>query len=139
MEPLSTLVLFAIGLGLIALEAMMMVFFVIWIGFGFLITSGINYFHPLESFWYQVGIASIIAVILFAIFYKSLKRLMNKAEEIKDDFIEQGGTATIKNGMVAYQGTYFTPMNMDISDMNEHKVQVIKVDKNNIWIEKLSK
>lgn len=135
MEPLSTLVLFGIGLGLIAIEAMMMIFFVVWIGLGFLITSIINFIYPLESFWYQIGTTAVIALILFALFYKPLKRLLNKAEEVKDDFIQDTGIGTIKNNMLSYQGTYFQVVNMDISNMDNTKVNVTKIDKNSAWIE----
>ncbi|CAA6808980.1 MAG: Unknown protein [uncultured Campylobacterales bacterium] len=137
MDPLSSLILLSLGILFIAVEAMIYSFYIIWFGFGLILTALIQLIYPIEQFWIQLGVASIISILLFVIFYKPFKNWLNKEpiNEVKDDFIKIGGTGIIKNNMLFYQGIYFKVMDTDISEINNKSVKVLKIEKNNAWIE----
>jgi membrane protein implicated in regulation of membrane protease activity len=135
MDSLSPLILLAIGLVLMFLEISLYSFFIIWFGVAFVIVAVVEYFYPLSSIWWQLSLIALIALILFALFSRPLKRLVNQNNEVKDDFIKQHGNGVINNQMLNYQGSYFKVVGTNVSQLEGQQVKVIKVEKNNAWIE----
>ncbi|AYQ57814.1 hypothetical protein MS2017_2163 [Bathymodiolus thermophilus thioautotrophic gill symbiont] len=134
MESLSSVLLLTIGICLIFLEIILYSFFIIWLGMALVMVAIIEYFMPLSSIWIQFTLASVISIILFALFYKPLKSFVNKSPGLDNDFIKQHGKGMIKNQMLSYQGSYFKVVNCDVSSLDGAEVVVIKIEKNNAWI-----
>ncbi len=126
--------LFAIGLVLIFIEVGLYSFFVIWFGIAFIVVAVLEYSYGLPSIWWQFAWVSVLALVLFALFYKPLKRLVSKNNTVKDDFIKQQGSGIIKNQMLNYQGSYFKVPDTDLSALEGKTVAVMKIEKNNAWI-----
>ncbi len=137
MNGLSPLILLSIGLVLIFLEIGLASFFVIWFGVAFVVVAIIEYFYPLSSIWWQLLLAGSLGVVLFALFYRPLKKFIDNNDEIKGDFIKQHGKGEIKNQMLSYQGSYFKVVNKDITTLEGKQVKVTKVEKNNAWISEI--
>jgi membrane protein implicated in regulation of membrane protease activity len=135
MASLPPLLLISIGLVLIFLEISLYSFYIIWFGIAFIVVALIEYFFPLPSIWWQFALASGLALALFMFFYQPLKKFINQNHAVKDDFIQQQGHGIIKNQMLNYQGSYFKVVDTDISTLEGQLVNVIKVEKNNAWIE----
>lgn len=135
MASLSSLLLLSVGIFLILIELMFYTFFILWLGIALVIVAAIEYFYPLSSMWAQLILAGVISVVLFVLFYKPLKKFVHKAPNLPDDFIQQHGSGTIKNQMLSYQGSYFQVKECDISQLEGQTVQVLKIEKNNAWIE----
>lgn len=63
-------VLLGIGVALIAFEAVITSFVLVWFGIGFIITAGISYIYPFEDGIWQLAIVSLISLILIVLLRK---------------------------------------------------------------------
>jgi len=132
-------VLLGIGVALIAFEAVITSFVLVWFGIGFIITAGISYIYPFEDGIWQLAIVSLISLILIVLLRKkALETFIDSKKEINDNFFEEGGIGEIKNSKVFFKGTYWEiDTKEDIKSFSENeRVNVIKTYKNYAVIEK---
>lgn len=126
-------ILLGIGVVLIALEAVITSFILIWFGIGFMLTALISYFYPFNDGIWQLAIASFISLLLLLILRKKVFESFLKPEkEINDNFLNEKGFGLIKNQKVFYKGTYFEiDGSIDETQFKEgEKVVVSKTYKN---------
>ncbi len=134
-EPLSFYTLLGIGLALIGLEMTLGSFYILWIGIGFCLVAGVEYFIPFSSGLYQISLAFFIALVLLFLLKNRLKEFLGKNEkEIKDDFLNESGVGIIKHGLVEFKGTMW-----EIESKFKHlkdgtEVEVLKVEKNMAYL-----
>ncbi len=135
MESLSALLLLAIGIIVILIELVFASFFIIWLGIALVLVALIEAVYPLPSIWFQLSLASALSIALFFAFYQPLKTFIDHTPKLDDNFIQPQGVGIIQHQMLKYQGSYFKVVNADISQLENVRVQVINIDKNNAWIE----
>lgn len=140
LNPFNPYILLAIGIFLIAFEAIITSFVLIWFGLGFLLTAIISMFFPFSDGIWQIAIASIISLILlFLLKEKAINKFLETKEKVSDNFFEGGGIGEIKNKKVFFKGTYWEiESTLDDSEFKDkEKVKVIKTQKNYAKIEKI--
>ncbi|BAK73312.1 conserved hypothetical protein [Arcobacter sp. L] len=132
-------ILLAIGVALIALEALIVSFILIWFGIGFIIVALISYFFIFSGAVWQLAIVSLISLFLILILRKKvLEKFLKSKMEISDDFFNEKGIGEIKNSKVFYKGTYWEiDSKLDEKEFKEgEKVVVLKTSRNSATIEK---
>lgn len=106
---ISPMILIAIGLGLIALEALTFSFILFWFGLSFMIIGIFSYF-PLfpDGLWQLSSIAIVAIALLLTLRTKAIKIFMKaKEKENNDNFLNEKGIGIIKDGKVHYKATYW--------------------------------
>ena len=139
LEVFNPYILLGIGVILIAFEAIITSFILIWFGIGFIITALISYFYPFSDGVWQLAIASFISVLLLVLLRKkAFEKFLQSDEKISDNFLDEKGFGEIKNQKVYYKGTYWQiDGSIDESKFNEgEKVIVTKTHKNSATISK---
>lgn len=132
-------ILLALGVALVAFEAIITSFILFWFGIGFIITAGISYVYPYSDGIWQFATASIISlVLLFLLRKKILESFLKSQKNISDNFLDEKGIGEIKNSKVSYKGTYWEiDSKLDEKEFVEgEKVTVLKTFKNQATIEK---
>lgn len=132
-------ILLAIGVALVALEALIASFIVIWFGIGFLIVAIISFFFIFSAGVWQLATISLISIFLILFLRKKVVDTFSKSKiEVSDDFLNEKGIGEIKNSKVFYKGTYWEiDSNLDEKEFFEgEKVLVLKTSKNMALIEK---
>lgn len=132
-------ILLSIGITLIALEAVIASFIVIWFGFGFVLVAFISFFYVYSNVIWQLATVSIFSMILiFAFRNKFMKKFLESKVKVSDDFFNEEGIGEIKNSKVFYKGTYWEiDPNININDFQENeKIIVLKTSKNVAFIKK---
>jgi membrane protein implicated in regulation of membrane protease activity len=132
-------ILLAIGIALIAFEAIITSFILIWFGVGFVITAAISYIYPFTDGIWQLATASMISLVfLFLLRKKVLEKFLNSKRNISDDFFNEKGIGEIRNSKVLYKATYWDiDSTIDEKEFVEgEKVVVLKTHKNQATIEK---
>lgn len=132
-------ILLAIGVALIAFEAVIASFILIWFGIGFIVTAGISYIYPFSDGIWQIATASIISLFLiFLLRKKVLEAFLESRRDISDNFFDEKGIGEIKNSKVLYKATYWDiDSKLDEKEFVEgEKVIVLKTHKNQATIEK---
>jgi membrane protein implicated in regulation of membrane protease activity len=132
-------ILLAIGVALIAFEAVIASFVLIWFGFGFVLTALISYIYVFSDGLWQIAIASILSLILLILFRKKvLESFLKSRKNISDNFLDEKGIGEIKNSKVFYKATYWDiDSELDEKEFVEgEKVIVLKTHKNHATIEK---
>lgn len=106
---ISPAILIAIGLGLIALEALSFSFILFWFGLSFMIVGILSYFSLFpDGLWQLSSIAIVAIALLFALRTKAIKIFMkSKEKENNDNFLNEKGIGIIKNAKVYYKATYW--------------------------------
>lgn len=135
-EPYTLL---AIGITLIALEAVIASFVVIWFGFGFVLVAFISFFYAYSNVIWQLSTISIFSMILIFTFRnKFIKKFLESKVKVSDDFLNEEGIGEIKNSKVFYKGTYWEiDQNININDFEENeKIIVLKTSRNVAFIKK---
>jgi membrane protein implicated in regulation of membrane protease activity len=106
LQPFTVTELITGGILLISLEVFLFSFFIIWFGFSSIAVGVITHFYPFESGGLQLGIISVLALVLFFLLAKPLKeKLMRPKESLTDRKVEVG---TLKNGRILYDGTFWS-------------------------------
>ena len=101
-------ILLAIGVALVALEALIASFIVIWFGIGFLIVAIISFFFIFSAGVWQLATISLISIFLILFLRKKVVDTFSKSKiEVSDDFLNEKGIGEIKNSKVFYKGTYW--------------------------------
>lgn len=133
-------VLLAIGVVLVALEAVITSFIVIWFGIGFIIVGIISKFYAFDSSIWQLSTIAIISLILLVLLRKKiLEKFLFSQEEVNDNFLDEKGEGIIKSKKVFYKGTFWEiQSNLNENEFEEdEKVVVLGTHKNHAKIEKI--
>lgn len=132
-------ILLAIGVALVALEALIASFILIWFGISFIIVAVISYFVVFSGAVWQLATVSLISIILILVLRKKVVDIFLKSKvEVSDDYLNEKGIGEIKNSKVFYKGTYWDiDSQLDEKEFIEgEKVEVLKTFKNKATIEK---
>ncbi len=132
-------ILLAIGVALIALEAIIVSFVIVWFGIGFVLTALLSYFLAFNDGIWQIATASIISLILLLMLRKkTLESFLKSKKDISDNFFDEKGIGEIRNSKVFYKATYWDiDSKLDEKEfVDGEKVVVLKTHKNKATIEK---
>jgi membrane protein implicated in regulation of membrane protease activity len=133
MPTINPEILLGIGIALIALEIFMFSFYLMWLGFGFLLIGIISYFYHFDSGLIQVALSSILGVALLMLFKDKFKKYIFKnTPKSKDEFLDEAGQGVVKEGKVFYKGTFWevegdSPLPKEGEKINIKKVVANKV------------
>lgn len=139
LDVIDPFILLAIGIALIAFEAVIASFILIWFGVGFVVVAIISSLYIFSDGIWQIAAASIISLLLlFLLRKKVLEKFLNSRKNISDDFLNEKGIGEIRNSKVFYKATYWDiDSNIDEKEFFEgEKVVVLKTHKNTATIEK---
>ena len=139
LDVIDPFILLAIGIALIAFEAVIASFILIWFGVGFVVVAIISSLYIFSDGIWQIAAASIISLLLlFLLRKKVLEKFLNSRKDISDDFLNEKGIGEIRNSKVFYKATYWDiDSNIDEKEFFEgEKVVVLKTHKNTAIIEK---
>jgi membrane protein implicated in regulation of membrane protease activity len=139
LSVIDVYILLAIGVALIAFEAVITSFILIWFGIGFVITAMVSYVYPFSDGIWQIATASIISLLLlFLLRKKLLESFLKSKRNISDNFLDEKGIGEIRNSKVFYKATYWDiDSKLDEKEFVEgEKVIVLKTHKNHATIEK---
>lgn len=139
-DLISPLILIAVGIGLIALEALLFSFIVFWFGMATIIVGLLSYLNIFEDGLWQLSTIAILSMLLlFTMRSKALQLfLKSKDQEYNDNFLNEEGVGVIKESNVYYKATNWRidPMNKDEFKEGE-QVHVLSVKKGIATIKKL--
>ena len=108
MSVITPEILFGIGVALIALEIFVFSFYLMWLGFGFLLVGIMSYFYPFDSGFVQLAFSSILGVVLLLLFKEKFQEyVFRNTPESKDEFLDEAGKGLVKEGKVFYKGTFW--------------------------------
>jgi membrane protein implicated in regulation of membrane protease activity len=139
LDVIDPFILLAIGIALIAFEAVIASFILIWFGVGFVVIAIISSMYMFSDGIWQIAAASIISLLLlFLLRKKVLEKFLNSRKDISDDFLNEKGIGEIRNSKVFYKATYWDiDSKIDEKEFVEgEKVVVLKTHKNTATIEK---
>ena len=139
LDVIDPFILLAIGIALIAFEALIASFILIWFGVGFVVIAIVSSMYMFSDGIWQIAAASIISLLLlFLLRKKVLEKFLNSRKDISDDFLNEKGIGEIRNSKVFYKATYWDiDSNIDEKEFVEgEKVVVLKTHKNTATIEK---
>ena len=139
LDVIDPFILLAIGIALIAFEALIASFILIWFGVGFVVIAIVSSVYMFSDGIWQIAAASIISLLLlFLLRKKVLEKFLNSRKDISDDFLNEKGIGEIKNSKVFYKATYWDiDSKIDEKEFVEgEKVVVLKTHKNQATIEK---
>ena len=139
LDVIDPFILLAIGIALIAFEALIASFILIWFGVGFVVIAIVSSVYMFSDGIWQIAAASIISLLLlFLLRKKVLEKFLNSRKNISDDFLNEKGIGEIRNSKVFYKATYWDiDSNIDEKEFIEgEKVVVLKTHKNTAIIEK---
>ena len=139
LDVIDPFILLAIGIALIAFEAVIASFILIWFGVGFVVIAIVSSMYMFSDGIWQIAAASIISLLLlFLLRKKVLEKFLNSRKDISDDFLNEKGIGEIRNSKVFYKATYWDiDSNIDEKEFIEgEKVVVLKTHKNTATIEK---
>jgi membrane protein implicated in regulation of membrane protease activity len=132
-------ILLGIGVILIAFEAIIASFILIWFGIGFILTGLISYGYSFDDGIWQLALASVISLLLLALLRKkAFEKFLKSDEKISDNFLNEKGIGEIKNKKVFYKGTYWE-IDGEVDEslfIEGEKVIVSKTFKNSATINK---
>ena len=132
---MNALIFIIIGVILAIVELLVMDFTFIFFSAGFFITGLLSFGFHLD--WdVQILLSFVLSFVLLIAFKKPLKsRFFKPEEKHKDNFLDESGTGTVKNGMVYFKGTFWK--SDEISDLNEgDRVEILGVKNGQIVIKK---
>ena len=139
LDVIDPFILLAIGIALIAFEALIASFILIWFGVRFVVIAIVSSMYMFSDGIWQIAAASIISLLLlFLLRKKVLEKFLNSRKNISDDFLNEKGIGEIRNSKVFYKATYWDiDSNIDEKEFVEgEKVVVLKTHKNTAIIEK---
>ena len=139
LDVINPYILLGIGIVLIALEAIIVSFVLIWFGLGFLITALISFIFDYSDGMWQLGTVAIISLFFIVLLRKKvLEKFLKSEEDINDNFLDEKGIGQIKDSKVFYKGTYWeVEFAKDEFKLEENqKVDVLKTYKNLAVIKK---
>ena len=130
MDAIAWGYLFALGIILIGLEALLFSFVLLWIGIGFIVVALLSYMMLFESGYAQIAVAVSIGLLLVLVLRKWSMNLVNKTEDDTEEKIHKGGVGVIDGGMIKMNGTYWQSDD-DLSGYKDgDRVEVIDIVNN---------
>ena len=132
---MNALIFIIIGVILAIVELLVMDFTFIFFSAGFFITGLLSFGFHLD--WdVQILLSFVLSFVLLIAFKRPLKsRFFKPEEKLEDNFLDESGTGTVKNGMVYFKGTFWK--SDEISDLNEgDRVEILGVKNGQIVIKK---
>lgn len=130
---INALIFLSVGILLIVAEMLVMGFFLIFFGIGFVVVGLLDFAFEIDILW-QILLAFVISFVLLFALRKPIKRAFHKDNGIKDEFLDDEGEGEIKEGMVYFKGTLWKA---DISELGEgDKVEVLGIKNGEILIKK---
>lgn len=107
---ISPIILIAIGIGLIAMEAIVFSFYFFWFGLAFLIVGILSFFGVFSSGLLQLSSVAIVALLLLYLLKNKtvIEFLKSKEKKNNDNFLNEEGIGIIKNNKVYYKATYWS-------------------------------
>ena len=137
MEVIDWAYLLAFGIVLIGLEALIVSFFLVWIGIGFIVVAAMTYFGLFESGTAQIAVAVSIGLVLLLALRKWSMNLVNKTQDNTEEKIHKSGVGVIDGGMIKMDGTYW----QSDDDLSQYKdgdrVEVLDIVNNKAKLAKL--
>lgn len=130
LNPIAPAILIGAGIALIAIEALVFSFAIVWFGIGSIIIGAISYVIVFnDGIWQLASIALIAMILLLVLRTKAIKRFLKpKDEEYKDNAYNEKGIGVIKEGKVYYKATYWDVDPRLIEKLEENqKVEVLSV------------
>ena len=126
----SPMVLIGVGIILIALEAFIYSFFIVWFGIGLIIVGVLSNFYNFSDGMWQLAFTAVIALLLlFTLRAKiSSKFLKEQDQAPKEDFLNQTGRGVIKNNKVYFKATYWD-IKSDDNFKDGEEVEVVEASK----------
>lgn len=140
LSTIAPLILIGIGVVIIALEALIYSFILIWFGLGLVLVGLISFYYDFNDGVWQLATASLIAIFLLLTLRTTIMRKFLKAKDTipKEDFLNTTGIGIIENGKVNFKATYWEINSVKHEHFKEgEKVQVIRATKGVAYIEKL--
>lgn len=138
LSVISPTILVAVGIALIALEAILFSFIAFWFGLATLLVGISSYFFRYgDGLWQLVAISIISLVLLFTLRTKAMELFMkSKDHEHNDDFLNESGEGVIKDGRVYFKATYWK-IDSDESFEEGEKVKILSTKGSVASVEKL--
>ena len=124
---MNALIFIIMGVMLANDELLVMDFTFIFFSAGFFITGLLSFGFHLD--WdVQILLSFVLSFVLLIAFKKPLKsRFFKPEEKHKDNFLDESGTGTVKNGMVYFKGTFWKSDRVEILGVKNGQI-VIKKD-----------
>jgi len=127
---LSPLTLIGIGIALIAAEALVYSFFIVWFGVGTIIVGGISYFYHFENGLWQLASVAIISVLLLLLLRTKISNSFLKEKDSlpKEDFLNKSGFGVIAKDKLYFKATYWDIFSLekDYEFSDGEKVAVVE-------------
>lgn len=140
LNPIAPSYLIGAGIALIALEAVVFSFVVIWFGIASVLVGFLSYFILFNNGIWQIAVISIVALLLlFVLRTKAMANFLKpKDEEYHDNFFDEKGIGIIKNGKVYYKATYWDiEYSMEHEITENERVEVLSIKGSTAIIKKL--
>ena len=132
---MNALIFIIIGVILAIVELLVMDFTFIFFSAGFFITGLLSFGFHLD--WdVQILLSFVLSFVLLIALKRPLKsRFFKPEEKHEDNFLDERGTGTVKNGMVYFKGTFWK--SDEISELNEgDRVEILGVKNGQIVVKK---
>ena len=132
---MNALIFIIIGVILAIVELLVMDFTFIFFSAGFFITGLLSFGFHLD--WdVQILLSFVLSFVLLIALKRPLKsRFFKPEEKLEDNFLDESGTGTVKNGMVYFKGTFWK--SDEISEFDEgDRVEILGVKNGQIVIKK---
>lgn len=130
MEEIYWAYLLAAGIIMIGLEALVVSFFLLWLGVGFVIVAALSYFGLFDSGIAQIAVSVSIGLLLVFVLRKWSMNMILKSEDSREQKPHKGGTGVIDKGMIRLDGTFW----QTDDDLSAHKdgdrVEVVDIVNN---------
>lgn len=142
LNPIAPAILIGTGIALIAIEALIFSFAIVWFGIASILIGCLSYFILFNDGIWQLAAISIIALLLLLVLRTSAMTnfLKPKNEEYHDNFFDEKGIGVIKNGKVYYKATYWDIEYSIENQINENeKVEVLSIKGSTAIIKKIDK
>lgn len=107
MEEIYWAYLLAAGIIMIGLEALVVSFFLLWLGVGFVIVAALSYFGLFDSGIAQIAVSVSIGLLLVFVLRKWSMNMILKSEDSREQKPHKGGTGVVDKGMIRLDGTFW--------------------------------
>lgn len=130
MEAIYWAYLLAAGIIMIGLEALVVSFFLLWLGVGFVIVALLSYFGLFDSGTAQIAASVSIGLVLVFVLRKWSMNMILKSEDSREQKPHKGGLGTVDQGMIRLDGTFWQTDDDLSSYKDGDRVEVIDIINN---------
>lgn len=130
--PISNMIIFGIGIFLIAFEIFIPNFVIIWFGVASLIVGTIGIVFEFQNSLHQFALISIIGLILLIVLKEKVKSYILKSSEkkVSDDFLKEGGIGIVEDeNTINFKGTIWRH-NLNKKLTKGSKVEILYIKDN---------